>query len=92
VRLCEVSGASACGAFRDWLPGFSERRCERALTQRDAADSLPPVRRMDASAKGVDALVSRIAGLHSYEVPCIAVWPIDKLLLSYADWVEESLG
>jgi uncharacterized protein involved in tolerance to divalent cations len=25
-------------------------------------------------------------------VPCIAVWPIDKLLLSYAEWVEQSVG
>ena len=38
-----------------------------------------------------DALVSSIAGLHSYDVPCIAVWPIEKLLLSYADWVEQSV-
>jgi len=39
-----------------------------------------------------DALVSRIAGLHSYDVPCIVVLPIYKLLLEYADWVEESVG
>jgi uncharacterized protein involved in tolerance to divalent cations len=25
-------------------------------------------------------------------VPCIAVWPIEKLLLSYAEWVEQSIG
>lgn len=39
-----------------------------------------------------DALITRIAGLHSYEIPCIAVWPIDKLLADYADWVEASVG
>ena len=39
-----------------------------------------------------DALITRIAGLHSYEVPCIASWPIDKILGSYADWVEDSVG
>jgi len=39
-----------------------------------------------------DALITRIAGLHSYDVPCIAVWPIDKLLVDYADWVEASVG
>jgi periplasmic divalent cation tolerance protein len=38
-----------------------------------------------------DALIARIAELHSYDVPAIAVWPIDKLLLSYADWVEDAL-
>jgi periplasmic divalent cation tolerance protein len=36
----------------------------------------------------VDALVTRIASLHSYDVPCIVTWPVDKLLGSYADWVE----
>jgi periplasmic divalent cation tolerance protein len=47
---------------------------------------------LKTTAANADALVSRIAGLHSYDVPCIAVWPIDRLLLSYAEWVEESLG
>lgn len=37
-----------------------------------------------------DALIERIAALHSYEVPCIVTWPIDKILRSYADWVEDS--
>jgi periplasmic divalent cation tolerance protein len=38
-----------------------------------------------------DALIERIAQLHSYAVPCIATWPIDKILGPYADWVEESV-
>jgi periplasmic divalent cation tolerance protein len=38
-----------------------------------------------------DALIERIAALHSYDVPCIASWPIDKILRSYADWVEDSV-
>ena len=37
-----------------------------------------------------DALIARIAELHSYEVPCIVAWPVDKVLRSYADWVEDS--
>ena len=36
-----------------------------------------------------DALIERIAQLHSYEVPCIVTWPIDKIVGAYADWVEE---
>ena len=40
----------------------------------------------------VDALMTRIAGLHSYEVPCVVAWPIEKILGSYADWVDESVG
>jgi periplasmic divalent cation tolerance protein len=47
---------------------------------------------LKTSAEAADALISRIAGLHSYDVPCIAVWPIDKLLLGYAEWVEQSVG
>lgn len=34
--------------------------------------------------------MTRIAGLHSYDVPCVIVWPIDRLLGSYAEWVEGS--
>ena len=39
-----------------------------------------------------DALITRIAALHSYDVPCIVTWPIDKVLGSYADWVESNVG
>lgn len=40
----------------------------------------------------VDGLIARIAALHSYDVPAIAVWPVEKLLSTYADWVEQTLG
>jgi periplasmic divalent cation tolerance protein len=36
-------------------------------------------------------LIERIAALHSYEVPCIVSWPIDKILGRYADWVEDTV-
>ncbi len=39
-----------------------------------------------------DSLIARIAALHSYENPCITVWPIDKLPDSYAEWVKGSVG
>ena len=42
-----------------------------------------------ARADKADALVARIAALHSYEVPAIAVWPIEKALPAYAAWVNE---
>lgn len=38
-----------------------------------------------------DDLIERIAALHSYKVPCIVAWPIDKIIRSYADWVEDSV-
>jgi periplasmic divalent cation tolerance protein len=37
-----------------------------------------------------DSLIKRIAALHSYDVPCVVAYPIDKVLRSYADWVEDS--
>ena len=54
------------------------------------AEEVPAI--LKTSAEAADALISRIAGLHSYDVPCIAVWPIEKLLLSYAEWVEQCVG
>jgi periplasmic divalent cation tolerance protein len=43
------------------------------------------------AADRADALVARIAGLHSYDVPCIAVWPVEASLPAYRDWVEETI-
>ena len=37
-------------------------------------------------------LITRVAALHSYDVPCVTAWPIDKILGAYADWVEDSVG
>jgi periplasmic divalent cation tolerance protein len=39
-----------------------------------------------------EALIARIAALHSYDVPCIASWPIEQILTSYAAWVEDCVG
>lgn len=41
--------------------------------------------------EAAERLITRIAELHSYDVPAAVVWPIDKLLAPYADWVEESV-
>ncbi len=38
-----------------------------------------------------DALMERIADLHSHDVPCIVAWPIEKIVGSYADWVEDAV-
>ena len=38
-----------------------------------------------------DTLIARIRELHSYAIPAIAVWPIERLLADYGDWVEESV-
>lgn len=38
-----------------------------------------------------DRLMTHIAGLHSYDVPCVVALPIEKVLGSYAQWVEDSV-
>ena len=55
----------------------------------EIADEVPAILKTTADAS--ELLIARIAGLHSYDVPCIAVWPVEKLLLSYSEWVEQSV-
>ena len=52
----------------------------------EEADEVPAL--FKARADKADALVARIAELHSYEVPAITIWPIDRALGAYADWVK----
>ena len=54
----------------------------------DTAEEVPAI--LKTHSGQADALVERIAALHSYDTPCVTVWPIDSALRSYADWVEES--
>ena len=56
----------------------------------ETADEVPAI--FKTSALQADMLIARIVALHSYDVPCVAVWPIDKLPGDYADWVEASVG
>jgi periplasmic divalent cation tolerance protein len=42
-----------------------------------------------ARADKADALVARIAALHSYDVPAIAIWPIDRALAAAAAWIND---
>ena len=54
----------------------------------ESADEVAAI--FKTSSASVEALITRVAGLHSYDVACIAAWPIDKILASYAAWVEDS--
>ena len=56
----------------------------------ETADEIPAI--FKTTREMADTLVARIAALHSYDVPCVTVWPIDKLLIGYAEWVESSVG
>ena len=54
----------------------------------ESAEEVPAI--LKTHSWQADALIERIAELHSYDTPCITVWPIDKLLRRYAEWVEDS--
>lgn len=43
------------------------------------------------TAGGAEALIARLAALHSYDVPAAVVWPIAAALEAYAGWVAESV-
>jgi uncharacterized protein involved in tolerance to divalent cations len=53
------------------------------------SDEVPAL--LKTTLAGADALVERIASLHSYEVPAIVVWPVDRLAASFGDWVENEV-
>lgn len=38
-----------------------------------------------------DRLIMRVKELHSYSVPAIVVWPVERLLGEYGEWVEAEL-
>ena len=56
---------------------------EGVVTQADEAPAL-----FKTTVDRADALITRITELHSYEVPAIVVWPVDRLSASFGDWVE----
>ena len=56
----------------------------------ETATEVPAILKTDAA--HIDALIARIADLHSYAIPAIVVRSVHKALAAYADWVEESLG
>ncbi|HZG08268.1 MAG TPA: divalent-cation tolerance protein CutA [Allosphingosinicella sp.] len=53
----------------------------------EEAEEVPAL--FKTSAKRAGALIARIAELHSYDVPAAVVWPIDRALPAYAEWVEQ---
>ena len=68
-------------------PGRSIYRWQGKVEQ---ADEVPAL--FKTTIDQADAIIARIAELHSYDVPAVAVWPIAKLPVAYAEWVEDSVG
>lgn len=56
----------------------------------EEADEVPAI--FKVTADRAEALIAAIAGRHSYEVPAITVWAVDRALESYAAWVRKETG
>jgi len=56
----------------------------------ETAEEVPAV--FKTTSEGSDKLLSRLAMLHSYDVPAITAWPVEQALSAYSDWVRESTG
>ena len=84
-RTVVEEGLAAC--INILAPCRSIYRWQGAL---ETADEVAAI--LKTSRAIADTLVARIAALHSYDVPCVTVWPIDKLPIDYAEWVETSVG
>ena len=63
--------------------------CRSIYRWQDAVEEADEVPAILKTAGGVaNRLISRIAELHSYDVPAISVWPIERLHAAFGDWVE----
>jgi periplasmic divalent cation tolerance protein len=47
---------------------------------------------LKTNSDAADALIARVADLHSYDVPCIVTWPIDKSFPPYGAWIQDSVA
>jgi periplasmic divalent cation tolerance protein len=68
-------------------PCRSVYRWEGAIQEDEEVPALFKTR-----ADTADALLARIAALHSYDVPAAVVWPIERALPAYLDWVAQESG
>ncbi len=83
-RTVVEEGLAAC--INVLAPCTSIYRWEGAVEQADEAPAI-----LKTTSGRADALIARIAELHSYDVPAIIVWPIERLYEPYAAWVDESV-
>jgi periplasmic divalent cation tolerance protein len=78
-----AEGFAAC--VNILAPATSHYRWEGTV---ETAVEVPAIFKSAASA--VEALVEAIAARHSYQVPAITVWPVDRALERYARWVRDA--
>ncbi len=56
----------------------------------EEAEEVPAL--FKVAADRAEALIAAIAGRHSYAVPAITVWPVDRAFEAYAAWVRLETG
>jgi len=79
ARTCVEEKLAACANF--W-PIASIYRWQGAIEEAQEFAAL-----FKTKADRAEALIARIAALHSYDVPAAVVWPIADALGDYAEWV-----
>lgn len=83
ARIAEtVVGERLAACANILAPCRSVYRWEGALVR---AGEVPALFKTDGAK--ADALIARIADLHSYDVPAAVAWPITAAHPAYADWV-----
>lgn len=55
----------------------------------EEAEEVPAI--LKTSSEVADALIARIAELHSYDVPAITAWPVERLFSAYGEWVQATV-
>lgn len=73
-----VNILAPCRSFYQW---------EGAIESGDEVPALFKTRTETA-----EALAARIAALHSYDVPALAVWPIERTLPAYSEWINDAVS
>ncbi len=53
----------------------------------ETSDEVPAI--FKTTADRADDLVAALADAHGYDVPAIAVWPVERAWAAYADWVRQ---
>jgi periplasmic divalent cation tolerance protein len=56
----------------------------------EEAEEVPAV--LKTSTAAADRLIARIVGLHSYDVPAIVAWPVERQFSAFGEWVGEQVG
>lgn len=84
ARAAVTEGLAACGNLR---PHDSVYRWEGRVEEAAEVGLL-----LKTTREAYPALEARVRALHSYELPCIVAWPVERGLPGYLDWVASSVA